>query len=180
MSKNESKLTILGASSNEFDSVSKIIENTHPHECIISIHKIENNFFNERFEICREMLKNKRNKEPEELLAFHGCSFNSAKNIAYNGFLKEKNNISAYGKGTYFGGIYEVSKSYSLQKKDYEYNTLVISKILLGKRGRTTSNGEINLDKMDCSVSELEGIPKIICLPIDEAAKPLYIVQFYK
>lgn len=176
----ESKLTLINPSSKEFDEISDLISKSHPEECIISIHKIENDWFDKRFEDCRAMLKNKRGFDPDEIIAYHGCALDSAKNIAVNGFLTNQNKISAYGIGTYFGGFYNISRSYSVSKANYKYKALIVAKILLGKRGVSKNNSNIDLNEMDCSVSNLKAeIPEIISLPIDEASKPLYIVQFY-
>jgi hypothetical protein len=175
-----SKLSIVSVSSKEFSDVCDLINKSHPDECVISIHKIENEQFETAFEECRKMLTEKRGVAPTQMRAFHGCSTESATNIAHNGFLKSQNKVSAYGIGTYFGGFYNVSRSYSMTKKQdkYIYHALIIADILLGKMGRSASGNNIDLTNMDVSVDNFTS-PSIISLPIDDAAIPRYYVQFY-
>lgn len=184
------KLVILPPTSDEFDKVCSWIEKSHPVECIIGIHRIESEYLSGRYKECKLTLAAKNNQEPEELIAFHGCSYDSALNIANNGFDIKYNTTSAYGKGTYFSPMYQVSRGYSVMKhtQTEDYNALVVANILLGKRGedynssapstskRTSSKNTIlsNQDK-----SPTQALPSIISLPINEAALPLYVVQFY-
>jgi hypothetical protein len=160
-------LSIVSASSDEFGRICSLIEKTHPVDCIVAIHKITNDSFVTQFEECRERLTQKNNTPPTEMLVFHGCNYDSGLNIAEKGFDISYNTTSAYGKGTYFGTAYSVSRNYSLGKKrEAEYNALIVANILLGKVGVDVyTNAKVN--------------PSIISLPINEAALPRYLVQFY-
>jgi hypothetical protein len=175
-----STLTLLSVSSDEFSDIVTLLEESHPNECVISIHKIVNPEFEKRFEQCRTMLTELRGKAPKQCRAFHGCSTQSAENIARSGFNIDYNKVSAYGRGTYFGGMYGVSRSYSVTKKqkDVDYHALIVADILLGKCGRTNSGQQIDTANFDASVDRLDN-PSIICLALDDAAIPRYFVQFY-
>jgi hypothetical protein len=168
-------LTLVDVSSKTFDEVCKLLAATHPHECVISIYVIHNPKFEQAFADCQAMLTTKRGQPPTQMRAFHGCSLDSAYNIVNHGFDQKYNTISAYGKGTYFSGFYNVSRGYSLMKKSKEttYHSLIVADILLGKLGTRTSTDEI-----DACVDNLKK-PSIIALPINEAAIPRYLVQFY-
>lgn len=163
----ETELKLVSPSSDEFGKICSLIEKTHPVDCIVSIHRIENPLFVVRFEDCRKQLTSRNKASPTEMVAFHGCHYDSALNIAAKGFDISYNTFSAYGKGTYFGTAYGVSRNYSVGKKQQaEYNALIVAKILLGKIGTDVfTNTKLN--------------PTIISLPINEAALPQYIVQFH-
>ena len=177
----ESTLKYLSVGSKEFDEVCALISQSHPDECVICVYSIQNPAFEERFEKFREILTNKRSKPPTQLRAFHGCSLESAQNIASKGFQRSFNRVSAYGVGTYFSGFYNVSRQYSVSKRTQPdaYHALIVADVLLGKLGRQSASGQINTELMDASVDNPTH-PKIIALPYDDAALPRYLVQFHR
>jgi hypothetical protein len=174
-----SKLILLSPSSKEYDMICDLVSKSHPNECIISIHQIINSTFIEQFEQCRKMLKEKRNKDPSEIWAFHGCSPSSAGNIIQNGFDISYNTTSAYGIGNYFSAFYGVSKSYSTMKKNpkLQYQTMIVVKLLLGVKGQKNNSNEIDTKEVDYTGTTDNSI---IALPYNEASLPMYVVQFYK
>ena len=177
----ESTLKYLSVGSKEFDEVCALISQSHPDECVICVYSIQNPAFEERFEKFREILTNKRSNPPTQLRAFHGCSLESAQNIASKGFQRSFNRVSAYGVGTYFSGFYNVSRQYSVSKRTQPdaYHALIVADVLLGKLGRQSASGQIDTEKMDASVDHPTK-PKVIALPYDDAALPRYLVQFHR
>ena len=183
----------------EADFVHDMIAKTCPNECIMAIYKVNNPVLVQNWEQRKEYLETIRGREPKQMYLFHGGSFESCVNIAQRGFLKEYNKVSAYGKGTYFSNQHSMSRGYAIQKNrstgrnssigfrhsdDYDsnnttYDCVVIANVLIGLTGTTRNNQELDTDRMDCSVDNTSK-PTIFCIPYDDAALPLYFVQFHR
>jgi hypothetical protein len=180
----------------EADFVHDMIAKTCPNECIMAIYKVNNPRLIQAWEERKEYLTNIRGRKPTEMYLFHGGSFESCVNIAQRGFLKEYNKVSAYGKGTYFSNQHSMSRGYAIQKNragagssrhmsdhydssNTTYDCVMISNVLIGAMGTAGNNQEVDTDRIDCSVNNTNS-PTIFCIPYDDAALPLYFVQFHR
>jgi hypothetical protein len=163
----------LSASSNEFDKVYNLIETTCPGQCIISIDKVINPFLEERYNKYKESLGDKA----KEIDVYHGSNLDGIFSICTEGFIKSKNKVSAFGKGSYVATAFAYSKAYS-KINGNNYHNLIVCKLsyLNIKQG---SSNSICPKGYDVQVDNTYN-PGIFSVDKDEALLPLYIVQFMK
>jgi hypothetical protein len=66
----------------EFETVCMQFEsNMKGTACICEIYKTENHYLVENYELCKKSICEKRKKEPEEIIVYHGTTYAAACNI---------------------------------------------------------------------------------------------------
>jgi hypothetical protein len=178
------KTTELARDSIEFRRISHLVHKTLSSNeyQIVSILRNDDPQLDERYERCRALLKSKRHKDPQEIQAFHGCSLKSAAQILSNGFNHDFNVCSAYGKGNYFSPNANTSIGYCKNERCIKTNSMymILSYLLLGEAcaGGSYNSKQLDTEKFDYSTSNMTTLDTI-CLPIDEAANPKYLIQIH-
>lgn len=170
-------LTKVSVSSPIFDDISSYISSSYPNSCIIFIDEIMNVDLLDAYETRKEIIKNNRGYV-KELRLFHGTKKDIFPKIIKNGFKKEFNKVSAFGKGTYFSTTASYSLSYTDVDKE-ELSYLFVCNVLVGNSTCAKNNMEIDIINYDNGVNDLNN-PSIYVIPHDDAIYPLYVVGFYR
>ncbi len=161
-------------SDKRYDLISGWIRESYPHACIIEIKEVFNHIdFVIKFEESAEALPGHKIVQ-----LFHGTDEDSVRNIINEGFLVERNYISALGKGTYFSSSASISKGYALKnpnrvrtkQKDLLY--IIVADVIIDDV-QNSGTGKIP----SCYVDSLTR-PNIYCIPHDNRALPKYVVSF--
>jgi hypothetical protein len=165
-----------------YETISSSIRKTYPNAYIIGVNGIIDKHREELFQSNYEKeCKDKKNVKIINL--FHGTSENSLDSIMENGFIKNKNVISAYGVGTYFSNSALVASQYAnsraseTQKKSHDIIYMFISEVIISdmivfQKGL----GEINPEP-SCYVNSSHD-PLIYCIPRNGFAIPKYLVSY--
>lgn len=167
----------VSVSSPLFDELEKIISETCPKECLISIESIESPFLNEKYTRRRKELE--QHGTVHERRVFHGSrSMDGVLSILNNGFKSEFNTTSAFGKGTYFATSYGYSKHYSSREHKSEYKIMLICDIMYHKSVHGRPNHTLDPKEGDCWVDNVSR-PTIFSVPHDDQSIPRYLVRFF-
>jgi hypothetical protein len=109
---------------------------------------------------------------------FHGTKEKSIQSIISNGFICGMNQVSAYGRGTYFATTATYSKSYMDVGRD-GISYMFIADVLVGECAPGIQNGVLNTAIHDNFVNS-KYTPSIYVTPYDDGAYPGTIVAFHK
>ncbi len=156
-----------------------MIRNSYKNACILYIDEIINEELLSKYQQRKSYIEEIRGKENVfEHQLFHGTKVDCINNIATNGFMKQFNKTSAYGKGTYFSTKASYSCHYT-DKDTTDISYMFICDVIVGKY--TVVNGplEINTAMYDNSVNNIT-LPDIYVTPYDDGAYPRYLVAFHK
>lgn len=165
--------------SSVYDEITKMIRNSYRNACILYIDEIKNNNLLTKYEQRKSDLEELRGKENiNELMLFHGTKIDCINNIATNGFMKEFNRTSAYGKGTYFSTKASYSSTYT-DKDRTDISYMFICNVIIGKYKVVIGPHEIDTSMYDNSVNTMTS-PDIYVTPYDDGAYPRYLVAFHK
>jgi hypothetical protein len=166
-------------SSPVYDEITKMIENSYKNACVLYIDEIINSNILDKYCKRKVFLEELRGKEYiSELRLFHGTKIDCINNIATNGFMKEFNRTSAYGKGTYFSTKASYSCHYT-NKDETDISYMFICDVLVGKCTVINGPKDIDTELYDNSVNNLT-LPDIYVTPYDDGAYPRYLVAFHK
>lgn len=159
---------------------------------MVSIWRINKNFqrnmeiYNAVIASTRESKKeSNKNNHIKERVLFHGTSLENLKSIIINGFNRDHNIRSVYGKGTYFSNLGNVAAAYchtfGSQK---QYRALLACKVYIGDStvGRNNMNESAlyRQDKVTQYDSLVDSInnPKIFVINRDYHAVACYVIIF--
>jgi poly [ADP-ribose] polymerase 10/14/15 len=165
----------------KFDEIAGRVHVSFPNSCILWIDKISNTELENAHEILFENIrKNRENAKIEKLELFHGTTEFSAKIICEEGFKKELNKTSAFGKGTYFAKDASYSFSYSTKESlGNEIVYMLLCSVIVGKCIIGFTNMEIDTLEADNTINKLEN-PTIFVTPYDKGGIPKYLIAFHK
>jgi len=171
------QLRLVSPSSAEFDELEKMVSETCPNECLISIEEVSNMELEKKYQDRRDELA--RIGEVREARVFHGSrNFSAIHSILKDGFRASFNTVSAFGKGTYFATAYGYSKNYSSLIRGEEYKVMLICDISYQKPVRGRSNQSLDPNEGDCWVDSTTN-PTIFSVPNDDQSIPRYVVRFF-
>ena len=165
-------------SSDKYDELCKLIRKSYPNACVLYIDEVLNDELYENYILRKTILGQLRGPIIKELQLFHGTSHTNIQNIATNGFLKEYNKTSAYGRGTYFSTKASYSYNYSnIDPSDVSY--MFVCDVLIGNCNAVYGAYEIDTSKYDNSVDNLNN-PTIYVTPYNDGCYPRYLIAFHK
>jgi hypothetical protein len=166
-------------SSKIYDDITKLIRKSYPNACLLYIDEIINDNLLSNYHQRKTNTEQRRGKENvRELMLFHGTKVECINNIATNGFMKQFNKVSAYGKGTYFSTKASYSSHYT-DKDNTDVSYMYICDVIVCKCTVVNGPHEIDTTLYDNSVNNLES-PDIYVTPYDDAAYPRYLVAYHK
>ncbi|XP_032301847.1 protein mono-ADP-ribosyltransferase PARP14-like isoform X2 [Coturnix japonica] len=184
------KLVVLTRSCQEYLEVQKRFQKT-AHSCTIEkIHRVQNPFLWQTYQIKKKSLCMKNRSEDNEKLLFHGTAKSSVSAINYNGFNRGFAGINAanIGNGTYFA----VNASYSAQDtysrpdsngRKYMYLARVLTgEFCAGTKGLPAPPPKCSADPTDLYDSVVDDVssPKMFVIFNDIQAYPEYLITFRK
>ena len=162
----------------EFEYVCKEFESKmEGTACICEIYKTQNQTLVDNFLHCKKSITQKRKEEPEEIIVYHGTTYECAYNIMNTGFLTKYSKIAAYGLGTYASPLPLLALKYckdTKSKKDYSF--IFVCKFLKGTYGNPIPMKPIDTDLYDYSGNNKD----IYVTPYDSGILPLYLIRYYK
>ena len=166
-------------SSRLYDDIAIKIRNSYPNACILYIYEIINpdldsNYTNKK----QELIELRGEINITEKLLFHGTSHKNINSIATNGFLTNKNKVSAFGRGSYFSTMASYSKNYSVSYTD-DISYMFLCDVIVGKCGIYRNHAIINTEIHDNSVDSAHN-PTIYVTPYDAGAYPRYLIAYHK
>jgi hypothetical protein len=146
--------------------------------CISEVYKINNPKLVINYEACKAEISAKRGKSPEEILVYHGTTYEASCNISTTGFLSSYSNINAYGIGTYASIDPKMALIYckdAITIDDFSF--IFVCKFLKGTYKRV-GTGEI----IDTSLYDYSGLidDRILVTPYDSGILPIYLLRYYK
>eukprot|EP01084_Bolivina_argentea_P212340 360975_1 len=165
------------------ENVNKLFLDTMTHKIDnISMFKIEKNS-DINLKIYNNILSLMDNKN-EDIL-FHGTSFKNIINIVHNGFNRDYNTTSVFGKGTYFAKSSTLAADYSIKSGAIRdnYYAILCCKVIIGEytAGKIFMNDKqlwnSNGKQYDSLVNNIYK-PTIFVINRDYHAIPQYIILF--
>jgi Poly(ADP-ribose) polymerase catalytic domain len=169
----------LSLSSPVYDDITKMIENTYKNACVLYVDEIMNKSLLGKYNERKRFLEELRGEgNITEMKLFHGTKIDCINSIASNGFKKEFNITSAYGKGTYFSTKASYSCNYT-NKDETDISYMFVCDVLVGKCTNVNGPRDIDTNLYDNSVNNLT-LPDIYVTPYDDGAYPRYLVGFHK
>ncbi len=157
-----------------FDVIADKIAESYPNACILWIDQVKNETLSKRFdETSIQLHADSSVVNVEEKQLFHGTCFESISSICEEGFKKDMNTVSAYGKGTYFSCQASFSWSYmkTAQKVgDAQISYMFFADILVPTykdKLKKTSVTSVNNDQ-------------IVVVSDDNFIYPQYVIAFHK
>jgi hypothetical protein len=166
-------------SSNVFDDIANKVRKNYKNACILYIDELNNDNLLANYLTKKEELETLRGKDKiKELQLFHGTKYDFINAIATNGFQKECNVNSAYGKGNYFSPNASMSQYYTNQDRS-EISYMFLCNVLIGNCVEIYGSKEIDTKLYDNSVNSLLG-PTIYVSPYNDAIFPRYLIAFHK
>ena len=165
--------TYLKMSDPKFDEIYKRIGSTYPNCCVLYIQEIQNDEILQRFHAKKLEMMN-TNPNVKQVQLFHGTDDSSIVPICTEGFKREYNKCSAYGKGTYFAQNASYSFNYMKTRKPVskkendraQITYMFLADVLLG------TYGGINFD--------YNGSDGIFVVSKDDMCYMRYLVAFHK
>ncbi len=149
--------------------------------CICEIYKVDNPLLVENYEKCKEEIEEKRGKDPEEVIVYHGTTYAAASNIVTTGFLTSYSKIAAFGKGTYASESPIMALNYCKDThKVGDYSFIFMCKFLKGTYGEGKSGQIIDTTMYDYSGGTTKVHENILVTPYDSGIVPLYLIRYYK
>lgn len=170
-------LEYISLSSKEYDRISAIVRKHYPKSCILWIEENKNAKLLEQYAKEKEQIQ-KKFGTVNEVECFHGTSYQSMLNIIEDGFNKQYNHRSAYGKGTYFAISSAYSKEYAIPETN-GISYMFICYISYGSKTQGSANLVIDTNEFDCAVDYLAN-PSIYVIPNDNDIYPKYVIAFHK
>jgi len=169
------QLRFVSPGSVEFDEIGRLVAESCPNECIISMENLVNPGLEQRYQDRKDILS--RLGPVYEKRVFHGSrDINSTVPILENGFDGSRNRVSAFGRGTYFATAFSYSKRYSSRNR--EYKVMLICDIAVQKLVRGRAGENLPPEEGDCWVNRIKD-PTIYSVPHNDQSIPRYVVQFY-
>eukprot|EP01084_Bolivina_argentea_P302198 521588_1 len=138
---------------------------------IVNMYKIEKNL--ERNVLIYENVMSTMSNKKEDLL-FHGTSLANIEKIILNGFNRDYNKRSAYGKGTYFAKHARTALGYSKKNEKLGISAMLVCRVIIGNYGLYKRSEEQQLDSF---VNHMDN-PTIFVVNRDYHAVPLYLITF--
>jgi hypothetical protein len=161
-----------------FDEIMNLVMKSFPNACVLFMERVLNFDLIASFERRKEEMIEKRGAgNVREELMFHGTRSENIMPIVKDGFLPEKNKVSAFGMGTYFASAASYSKNYAPPARD-EVAYMFVCRVLIGKMLRGIGNAVLDTDKYDNFVDNPAN-PSIVVTPHADGAIPAYIVAFH-
>jgi len=171
----------LSLSDPKYDEIAKRVREHFPNSCILWIDKVSNPELETEHQILYENIQKIRpTTDVKQVELFHGTNQYAANAICMDGFKKDLNKTSAYGKGTYFAKYASYSFEYSKKstlKSEIVY--MLLCSVIIGTTIIGTNNMEINTEIVDNTVDNMK-IPTIVVTPYDKGGIPKYLIAFHK
>ena len=101
---------------------------------IVDVEKISNDERMEIFNMKRQQMERRLGIPNVSKTLFHGTSASAVSSILTQGFLRDFNQASAYGTGTYFArdAQYAVSTRYAKSDPNTRYQRVIVANVLIG------------------------------------------------
>lgn len=146
--------------------------------CISEVYKINNPKLVINYEACKAEISAKRGKAPEEILVYHGTTYEASCNIATTGFLTSYSTVNVFGIGTYASIGPKMALRYckDVKTKD-DFSFIFVCKFLKGTYKRV-GFGEI----IDTSLYDYSGSisDTTLVTPYDSGILPIYLLRYYE
>lgn len=162
----------------EYDRVADIFEKSYGSDavCISAIFKITNPNLIDQFERQRQIIKEKRGKEPQIVEVFHGTTQTAAKSIIVSGFDPSYSVMAAYGKGTYASPHIKTALSYCKDATKVGNTSMIfLGRFLKGTFGSYSAGGLIDTKYFDYSGND----GNILVTPYAGGIIPDYLICYY-
>ena len=157
---------------------------------MVSVFKINKNF-KRNIDIYNAVIQTSKSQSnqnglPNERILFHGTSLKNLKSIIVNGFNRDHNIRSVYGKGTYFSNLASLASQYcqSFGPDNINLKVMLVCKVYVGDStiGRRNMD-ETELYKSD-KVTQYDSLvdhltrPRIFVINRDYHAVPCFVIVF--
>jgi poly [ADP-ribose] polymerase 10/14/15 len=169
-----------------WDDVEARVKLTVPGVQVLSVSVLQDPLKWRAYHTKKGNLERKLAGGANERRAFHAGAEASVASIATNGFLREYNTVSQYGKGTYFArdAAYSAADRYSPANANGE-KFMFLARVLLGEpcvgnQGMTQPDAKPGCSELHDSIVDATQDPRIMVLSAgsDEHAYAEFLVKF--